>query len=90
MELLRENSCIEFISEDQIEGKASSIAAVSQKACGYDEETIKSIVSAAPARMMKELKMLLDPSSGICVEELRFRVGRPLQLISSAGEILLP
>ena len=92
MQMQRKNSRMEFVS-----GYAPQPIA-KEKDQGYGgledgagaDAAVKLILSAVPARMEAELNRLLDPSSGINVEELRFRVGRTVQLIASGGEILLP
>ncbi|MBQ4429175.1 MAG: hypothetical protein II871_05325 [Clostridia bacterium] len=92
MEMQRKNSRIDFVSG------YTPQPSVIEKENGYGgsehgegtDASVKLILSAAPARMEAELKRLLDPSMRINVEEIRFRVGRPIQLIASCGEVFLP
>lgn len=88
METQRRKECIEFVSDGELLMQKTAIPLRSGKEIA--NPSIEAILSAAPQRMRSELERILDDSIGFAVEELRFRVGKPAQLITSKGEIILP
>lgn len=92
MELLRNNRRIEFVSgEASVSAKTLTVNGEKKtEQADTTEASIQTIICAAPRSMQPELKRILNSNSELIVEELRFRVGKPLELITQGGEIMLP